>query len=266
MARHGENEKGGISMRIGRSFVFAFKTPEAFKKLIWGGLFTFLFFTVFFAFVVVGFLVRLLCDALEGRDAKLPEWSDFRSLFIDGLQPVLIILAYSSPLIALIIIETLLGAFSSKMIVSFFLPIEAALVLAITVMLPLALMRCVINGSMGAAFDFVKIIDFVKTNSRSYFLAWSVSAAVNVAAVALTALFASLLMKILFSISGILAYSAGSMAALIFGSLVCFLASTISVHLFAQAYRASKPFGDDEQGEMRASMSLPPPFMGQVTK
>jgi hypothetical protein len=253
-------------MRVERSFVFAFKSPDAPRKIVLGGLFTFLFFTVFFAFVVVGFLVRLLCDALEGRDAKLPEWSDFGALFIDGLQPGLIILAYASPLIVLTIIEMILGAFSGGIFVGVFLPIQIVLALIVTVFLPLALMRCIIIGSMGSAFDLGKMVDFVKTNPKIYFAAWGLAIAVNLAAVALFAVFSSLFVTIFFFLSEIFAYSLGPVVALIIGSLACFLSNTITVHLFAQAYRASRPFEDDKEGEMRASMSLPPPFIGQVQK
>ena len=57
----------------------------------------------------MGYMMRVLCDALEGRDAKLPDWS-LGELFNEGLMPILVVLAYCSPLIAIMILEQALIA------------------------------------------------------------------------------------------------------------------------------------------------------------
>jgi len=226
-------------MNIERSFVFAFKAPQAVKKLALGGVFSMLFFTVFFAFAVVGYVMRVLCDALEGRDAKLPEWSDLGSLFNEGLLPVLILLGYGSPLIALCLVEQILHAIIGWNfgIIAIFLIVRLLVVLPISLLLPLALIRFAIKGTLRSAFDFGHIITFIKTNPGNYFTAWGLALVVGIAA-GMTG-FVLLVVGIFFT---------------------SFVANVITFHLYAQAYRASTPFPDDKDGKLRSSMAIPPPL------
>ncbi|MCP4603849.1 MAG: DUF4013 domain-containing protein [Proteobacteria bacterium] len=244
-------------MNIERSFKFAFKAPSAFQKLVLGGLFSLLFFTVFFAFVVVGYIMRVLCNALEGRDAVLPEWADLRTLFNEGLQPMLIILSYCSPLIVLSIIEIQLVTMGVS--VGVFLPIQFAVMLIISTLLPLALIRCMISGTLKAAFEFGRILDFIKSNVGTYLSAWGLSLVVS-----MVAIFTSILVLAgsvgLGYLGGPIALRIGlALVAFVF-AFASFIANVIIVHIYAQAYRASTPFTDDEQGAVRASMAVPPPL------
>ncbi len=225
---------GKSEMNIERSFTFAFKAPGAAGKLVLGGVFSLLFFTVFFAFVVMGYVMRVLCDALEGRDAKLPEWKDIGGLFNEGLMPMLVVLIYSFPLIVLVVIEQLVGMNLGLLVV--FLSLRLALLLILSVVLPLALIRFAVKSSMRAAFDFGEILSFIRRNPGIYFTAWGLAMVVG-----------------LVSSLGLVALGIG----IFFTS---FVANVIAVHLYAQAYRAARPFTDDDQGELRASMAIPPPL------
>jgi len=225
-------------MNIERSFSFAFKSQGALKKLLLGGLFTFLFFTVYFAFVVMGYLMRVLCDGLEGRDAKLPEWKELGTLFNDGLFPGLIFLGYFSPLFFLIIVELMLNSFlgPSVTITLFMFLARFVLFIGITIVLPVGLIRFAVKRSAKAAFEFGHIIDFIKNNPGAYFKAWLLSALVG-----------------LISIFGLLGFVVGL-------AFTGFVANLVSVHLFTDAYRDAKPFPDDKDGALRSSMAIPPPL------
>ena len=238
-------------MNIERSFVFAFKAPQAAQKLAVGTLFTLLFFTVFFAFVTVGYLVRILCNALDGRDANLPDWKDLPGLFQEGLTPGLVVLSYFGPLVVLVLLEFLFyAAFGESPGVStFFSLLRFLCYLFITAVVPLAIIRLVVIGSFKASFQLREIIGFIKANPAQYLPAWGASLGIVLVA----------------QVVGLLSYGLGSVVLTIVYSFLSFLAYVITVHLFAGAYRASNPFSDDHQGEIRASMSVPPPLR-QVKK
>jgi hypothetical protein len=250
-------------MKIERSITFAFKAPGGIPKLVLGGLFSILFFTIFFGIVVMGYLMRVLCDALEGRDAKLPSWGGLGQLFNEGLQPVLLIVAYASPLIALFVIEALLGAFGSSLVLMAILMLVRLLIsILLSILIPAALIRFAVKGSLKAAFDFGEILGFIGANKGTYFTAWGLSLAVGVAAGLIATVVGGIIGGAALAVGGlelwVLFTAAG---ALIFASLFTTFTSTlISMHLYAQAYRSSKPFADDKDGELRASMAIPPPL------
>ncbi len=247
-------------MKIERSFTFAFKGPGSAKKLLLGGVFSLLFFTVFFAFVVVGYTMAVLCNALEGRDAKLPEWTDLGARFNEGVQPVLVMLAYCSPIVILFIVEIQLAALST-FIGEFLLPVLAIIGLVVSVLLPLALIRCVVNGSIKAAFELSKIFSFIKENPGTYFTAWGLSIAVTTAAslASIAVLLGAVGLQL--AVGGPASYLGGIITLIVF-CFTYFIANIIVVHLYAQAYRASTPFEDDQEGTIRASMAVPPPLSG----
>ncbi len=226
-------------MNIERSFKFAFTSPKAFGKLALGGLFSLLFFTVFFPIVVMGYMMRVLCDALEGRDAKLPDWS-LGELFNEGLMPILVVLVYCSPLIAIMILEqALIAIFGLSIPLSIlFLLLHLTITIVVSMLVPIALIRFAVKGSMKAAFNFGEIVGFIKKNKGSFFTAWGLSFAVGAV-----------------SSIGLFVFVIG-----IF--FTNFIAGLITMHLYASAYRASTPFSDDKDGKLRSSMAIPPPLHG----
>jgi hypothetical protein len=225
-------------MNIERSFSFAFKSPGGVGRLMLGGLFTMLFGTVFFAFVVAGYLMRVLCDALEGRDGKLPEWKELGRLFNEGMMPMLVALGWASPIIVLFVVaQALTAALGLNLgLAAGYLLLEIVLSVLLSMILPLALMRLAIKRSLRAAFDVGKMLDFVRRNKGTFFTAWGLSYAASAVASV-----------------GLIAFGVG-----IFFTM--FIANVIAMHLFAQAYRASQPFSDDRDGTLRASIAIPPPL------
>ena len=225
-------------MNIERSFSFAFKSPGGVGKLLLGGVFTLLFFTVFFAFVVMGYVMRVLCEALEGRDGKLPDWKDLGRLFNEGMMPMLVALGWASPIIALFIVSRIVimaGGLSVWVLLAHF-TLQILLSVAFSMILPLALMRLAIKRSLKAAFDVGKMLAFIRRNKGTFFTAWGLTfAAGAVASVGFAAFFVGIF-------------------------FTTFIANVISMHLFAQAYRASQPFSDDVDGTLRSSIAIPPPL------
>lgn len=251
-------------MNIERSFVFAFKAPGGVPKMVLGGVFSVLFFTVFFGIVVMGYLMRVLCDALEGRDAKLPEWGGMGGLFNEGLQPVLILVIYSSPLIALLVVEQVLNAVLgwSFGVIAIFMALRLVLGIALSIALPVALIRYAVKGSLKAAFEFGEILGFIKTNPGTYFTAWGLALVVGVVAGLVSMLFGGIVFGVALIAGGFSTpvVLSGLVALVVASFFTAFISYLISMHLYAQAYRASTPFADDKDGVLRASMALPPPL------
>jgi hypothetical protein len=227
-------------MNIERSFLFAFKGSHSGAKLGLGGLFSLLFFTIFFAFVVMGYLMQVLREVLEGRDGKLPEWKNLGRLFNEGIVPVLVWLIYASPILLTFCVEYRFFSAdlspASLVIMFAWAVIRLVLGLAASVVLPLALIRLAVRGSFASAFDFGEMFNFIKANPGNYFTAWALMLVVSMAACL-----------------GLLVLGIGVF-------FTGFIAAVIAVHLFAQAYRASTPFVDDKGGEIRASFPVPPPL------
>ncbi|MDD5307503.1 MAG: DUF4013 domain-containing protein [Deltaproteobacteria bacterium] len=230
-------------MNIERSIVFIFNDKQWPKKVLLGGVFSLLFFTVFFAFVVAGYVMRVFCNALEGRDANLPDWDDLGGFFNEGLLPVMIGILYTVPFIALFILEQIVHAivgfsFSAFLVFGMVnLFINALVGLVISVLFPLGMVRFAVKRSTRAAFEFRHIFDFIKRNPGTYLTAWAVS-------------------TFLFGLIG----AVGLVGLFVGVAVTGFASALMSAHLYAAAYRASRPFADDRDGELRASMALPPPL------
>lgn len=239
-------------LNIERSFTFAFKTPNGAAKLLRGGLYSILFFTGLFAFVVAGYGIRILCNSLEGRDARLPDWEGLVTLFREGVQPVLVLLTYVSP----IFLIAIAGMYVAFPIDPFLL--SAFFLLCASIIIPLALIRYVVIGDIRAAFNLRAIFSYIRNNQGGFFNAWFVSIGTwFLCGVIIGAVF--FLVALLFSSLSIQAGGiAGIIAAVIVMGPLTFTAQVVLVHLFAQSYRIAQPFTDDQDGVFRASMVMPP--------
>ncbi|MCU0661049.1 MAG: DUF4013 domain-containing protein [Myxococcota bacterium] len=245
-------------MNLGRSLSFAFKAQDAAPKLLVGGLLTLLFPTVFFGFVVAGYVVRVLCNALEGRDAALPQWKDLRTLFSEGVSPLMVVLAYHLPFFLLLTVKAAILSPDNAMHLDLSFYIAGPALAAIGGFLaPAAVLRLIVIRQPKAAFDLPRIVSFIRENAVRYTSAWALSLlfyAISVfcAGVLLVGVYLGIFM-------GHVIYVVFAAAVLVI-FVGFFIAHVISAHLYAQMYRASKPFSDDLEGEARASIALPPPL------
>ncbi len=251
-------------MGIERSFTFAFKAQGGIGKILLGGVYSLLFFTIFFPFVVMGYLMRVLCEALEGRDAKLPDWK-LAALFNEGLFPVLIVLVYAAPVMLVVVANQLVLTYVglNMAVVLPLMLLEIILGIVVALLIPMALIRFAIKRSFKAAFDFGQILGFIRNNKGQYFTAWGLSLAVGAVVGFVTFIVATIVFIVTWVVSDLMMASMASLIAMMVVALfLSFVSNLIPMHLYAQAYRASKPFSDDKDGELRASMAIPPPLRG----
>ncbi len=173
---------------LSRTLTFFFEDPDWVQKLLVGSLFAllspFLIGTVFIA----GYAVALARNTMRGATPLLPEWDDLREIFIDGLKGVAISLAHKLPVFILTFL-TFLALFGGIFLhggeraipeefLYFGLPalLAAWLVVfvfsfAILVHVPAAFVRFVRTNRLGAAFDVMENIAFIRNHSAAYLTA-----------------------------------------------------------------------------------------------
>lgn len=173
---------------LSRTLTFFFEDPNWVQKLLVGSLFA-LFSPVLIGTVfIAGYAVALARNTMRGATPLLPEWDDLQAIFIDGLKGVAISLAHKLPVLILILM-TCLALFGGIFLHSgdralpeeflyFGLPALLAgwlvvfvLSFAILVYVPAAFVRFVRTHRLGAAFDVMENIAFIRNHSADYLTA-----------------------------------------------------------------------------------------------
>lgn len=137
------------------------------------------------AFFVYGYLARLVRNVIAGVPHPLPEWDDLGEYFSEGLRLFCVVLVYTLPLIALVIVFIVpsivaesvdndvlrnIGGGMAACVWCLIFPLG----LATAIWLPGALVFAVVERRFGAAFEFAQIAAFIKGNIGNYLLAFVV--------------------------------------------------------------------------------------------
>lgn len=88
-------------MDLGTSFSFLFQDEEWVKKLLIGSLLVFLGFITFGILLlpVIGWAMEIGRRVIAGEEEPLPDWTDFGTLFVNGLKAFAALLVWSLPII-----------------------------------------------------------------------------------------------------------------------------------------------------------------------
>lgn len=173
---------------VARTLSFFFEDPNWVAKLLVGSLFAALSPFLIGAVFLVGYAIALARQTMKGEQSMLPEWDDFRSIFIDGLRGMALSLAHKLPLIILTVFLAfaLLGGIflqreggpAPQEFMFYGLPalfggwvLFFLLSLAVLIYVPAAFVRFVRTDSLGAAFDFMENVDFIRRHTSTYVLA-----------------------------------------------------------------------------------------------
>jgi hypothetical protein len=210
-------------------FGFVFQDPRWVTKVLIGGLFyiaAFLFIGIFF---ILGYCAKLARNVIANDPLPMPEWDDLGGFFTDGVRLFAVGFCYVIPLIVIacgfivpLVIagnvssrDDLSRAFAGSMVSCvwcLFVPIS----LALSFWMPAALLFATVEQRFGAALDFRRIYEFIRSNFTNYLIAFVVY---------LIARFAAGLGFIIFCI-GIV--------------LTAFWSMIVSTYAFAYAYRLRK--------------------------
>lgn len=84
-------------MDIGKSFSYVFEDPNWASKIVIGGILAII--PVVGWFLVMGYMIAVARNVIQGNPQPLPEWSDFGQLFLDGIYGFVIGFAYVLPIV-----------------------------------------------------------------------------------------------------------------------------------------------------------------------
>lgn len=173
---------------FGRAFTFVGEDPEWLKKLLIGGVFALACGLLVGIPFVLGYFSRTVRNVAAGASLPLPEWDDLGGLFEEGLRLTAVYLVYTLgvALVLCVIGFAILGplllaadggkpsdavhALGALGIVAFY-GIVMLVALVSAVYLPAALARAALRGSVGEAFAWREVLEFIRANLASYVLA-----------------------------------------------------------------------------------------------
>lgn len=210
-----------------RPFTFAFEDRNWLTKVLVGGLFYLATFLIVGIFFLLGYCAQLFRNVVDGVANPLPEWDDLGGFFAEGARLFGVVLVYAFPfliLLGIVIVPSIIaGAAGSEGVKEatggiagclscLFVPLE----LAYGFWIPAALTFAVVERRFGAAFEFGRILAYIKANIGPYALAFCAY---------LVASFGAQLGLVLFCIGVI---------------FTAFLAMLIGTYGFAQVYRDAR--------------------------
>ncbi|UCF80449.1 MAG: DUF4013 domain-containing protein [Acidobacteriota bacterium] len=156
------------SVDFGRAFSFAFEDKEWVKKILIGGAFSLLALIVLGLFVILGYCKKVFQLHAENEKAGLPDWEPGEN-FIDGIIVFIIIFLYNLPW-ALVLAVPGIGCCLAPML------------LFLTVfLLPAGLAHYFDSEQFGDAFDFKKILPFIRENLGNYILYYVIAIVASLA-------------------------------------------------------------------------------------
>ncbi|HEY8848674.1 MAG TPA: DUF4013 domain-containing protein [Thermoanaerobaculia bacterium] len=168
-----------------RPFTFIFDDPRWLPKILLGGLFTLASALIVGTFFVYGYLARLVRNVIAGIPNPLPEWDDLGEYFSEGVRLFFITVIYAIPVIVLAAAVVVPGAILSQGdsestrnlgagVMSCVWCLIFPIGLALAVWMPAALLMAVVQREFSAAFEFSRILAFIRANLGNYLLAFVV--------------------------------------------------------------------------------------------
>jgi hypothetical protein len=176
-------------MDIGSAFTYMFDDQDWIKKIAIGGgitlvalILTPILIGLALFLPLSGYMLETLKNVRDGRPTPLPEWVNFGDLFSKGLMIFVIYLVYNIPAILFSCISGGISAATANpdidQDVVAMLGIVSACASCLQVivslignaLLPAAIIRYAEFGSLGAAFQFGEIFNFIRNNIGDYII------------------------------------------------------------------------------------------------
>lgn len=236
-------------MDVNKAIRFVMEDKQWISKLLIGALMSVLSFLILPAFILQGYLVKIIRHVMNGNWDSLPEWEDWGDLLKDGFFVTVAQVVYTLPFILLMIIGGAATGGMASLTGSDDLAAAAAtggglLLLCLVVLFAVALLfltpailiQYAIKDDFGACFRFGEVFDIIRNHMSDILVAFVVTL--------VAAFVISLLIGILSLIPCL-----GWIAAFLIGLAVGPYISFVSGHLYGQI--ASKVLGN------KAGSSLP---------
>ena len=176
-------------MDVNKAFRFMFDDKQWISKLLIGAVMSVLSFLIIPAFILQGYLVKIVRQVMDGNDSELPEWMDYGKLLRDGFFVTIGQLIWALPFILLMLIVGLVTGGLGSVVDSSGDMVGAAttgagLLLACLVLLtviaflfltPALLIQYAREGEFGALFRFSEIFDIIRDHMADILIAFLVS-------------------------------------------------------------------------------------------
>ncbi|PIU41890.1 MAG: hypothetical protein COS99_03060 [Candidatus Omnitrophica bacterium CG07_land_8_20_14_0_80_42_15] len=161
-------------------FKFAFKDKNWIIKMLIGGVLAII---PVVNFIVFGYVLKVLKDAKEGKEARLPEWEDFGALFKDGLTVFIIVLAYALIICIIWLIGILISIIPVIGCLSLLLfPILIAALILIPPAANISLCRYLDKGTIKEALKLKEVLEEFKSKFSDYLMVTLINAAIGLIA------------------------------------------------------------------------------------
>ena len=176
-------------MDVNKAFRFVFDDKQWITKLLIGAVMSLLSFFIVPAFILQGYLVKIVRQVMGGDDDKLPEWMDYGQLLRDGFFVTIGQLIWALPFILLMLIMGAVTGGLGSVVDSSGDMVAAAttgagLLMACLVLLtviaflfltPALLIQYAREGEFGAMFRFSEIFDIIREHMADILIAFLVS-------------------------------------------------------------------------------------------
>lgn len=141
---------------LGRAFAFMFEDKDWIQKILIGAAFVLLSFILVGIPLVLGYFLEVARRSAEGKEVPLPNWDNLGDKFGKGLLFFIILIIYSIPIVIVSFILQLIPCVGPIL--------GMALWLGFWLIVPYLAVRYARTGDFNVAFEFDKIIEFVKEN------------------------------------------------------------------------------------------------------
>lgn len=154
---------------IENAFKFVFRDRGWIIKLFVGGV---LLIIPVVNFIVLGYLLNILKDAKEGKEARLPEFAGWGALFKEGVNVFLVGLVYSLIIFAIWLITTLISLIPVVGCLGFILfPVLIVAMVLLSPAVNIGLCRYLDKGILQEAFKLNEIFEEFKSKLNDYAVA-----------------------------------------------------------------------------------------------
>ena len=159
---------------LGRAFSFMFEDKDWIQKILIGAAFVLLSCIVVGIPFLLGYLLEVARRSAEGKELPLPDWDNLGEKFGKGLMFFIVLIIYCIPVCIASLILSLIPCIG---ILLGMIP-----GLAFAFILPYLAVSYARSGNLNDAFDFARMMDFVKANTSNLAIALVMAIVLNVVA------------------------------------------------------------------------------------
>jgi hypothetical protein len=141
---------------LGRAFAFMFEDKDWIQKILIGAAFVLLSVILVGIPLVLGYLLEVARRSAEGQEVPLPDWDNLGDKFGKGLLFFIILIIYSIPITIVSFILQLIPCIGALL--------GLVVWLVFWMIVPYLAVQYARTGNFNTAFEFDKIITFVKEN------------------------------------------------------------------------------------------------------